>query len=281
MTVHSANAAARFSGSGITKRFGVLAVLENVDFSMGMGEAVGIVGPNGAGKTTLLATLSGAYQPSAGTVAFGGHDVTRLPAAARCRLGLVRTHQVPKPFSGMTTFENVYVAAAHGDVRSRDEAYERTVDSLTLCGMLAVANRRAETLGLLDRKRLELARALATGPKVILLDEIGGGLTDLGSAGTGGDDQGTASARHRHRLDRAYRPCAAAGGGTADLHGCRPHHRRWRAEGGDVRSAGGARLSRGKHAMTMLSIQNLTARHGLLEAVRGSPSASRRARRWR
>lgn len=178
MTVHNANAAARFSGSGITKRFGALAVLENVDFSMGMDEAVGIVGPNGAGKTTLLATLSGAYQPSAGTVAFGGHDVTRLPAAARCRLGLVRTHQVPKPFSGMTTFENVYVAAAHGDVRSRDEAYERTVDALTLCGMLAVCNRRAETLGLLDRKRLELARALATGPKVILLDEIGGGLTD-------------------------------------------------------------------------------------------------------
>lgn len=178
MTVDNGNGVAQFSGSGITKRFGALAVLENVDFSMGMGEAVGIVGPNGAGKTTLLATLSGAYQPSAGTVAFGGHDVTRLPAAARCRLGLVRTHQVPKPFSGMTTFENVYVAAAHGDVRSRDEAYERAVDSLSLCGMLAVANRRAETLGLLDRKRLELARALATGPKVMLLDEIGGGLTD-------------------------------------------------------------------------------------------------------
>ena len=109
---------------------------------------------------------------------FAGRDVTGLPAAQRCKLGLVRTHQVPKPFSGMTTFENVYVAAAHGNVQDRDEAYQRVVDSLTLCGMLAVANRRAETLGLLDRKRLELARALATGPKVILLDEIGGGLTD-------------------------------------------------------------------------------------------------------
>ena len=168
----------RFSGKGITKRFGALPVLENVDFSMGMGEAVGIVGPNGAGKTTLLATLSGAYPPSAGSVVFAGRDVTRLSAAERCKLGLIRTHQVPKPFSGMTTFENVYVAAAHGDVGSRDEAYERVIDSLALCGMLAVANRRAETLGLLDRKRLELARALATGPKVILLDEIGGGLTD-------------------------------------------------------------------------------------------------------
>jgi branched-chain amino acid transport system ATP-binding protein len=168
----------RFSGNGISKKFGALAVLENVDFSMGLGEAVGIVGPNGAGKTTLLATLSGAYPPSAGTVTFAGRDVTRLSAADRCRLGLVRTHQVPKPFSGMTAFENVYVAASHSDVKSRDEAYQRVIDSLTLCGMLRVANRPAETLGLLDRKRLELARALATGPKVILLDEIGGGLTD-------------------------------------------------------------------------------------------------------
>ncbi|MDB5522950.1 MAG: transporter ATP-binding protein [Rhizobium sp.] len=169
--------ASRFSGTGIHKRFGALSVLENVDFSMGLSEAVGIVGPNGAGKTTLLATLSGAYPPSAGTVTFAGRDVTRQSAAERCRAGLVRTHQVPKPFSGMTTFENVYVAASHA-VNNRDEAYQRVIDALELCGMLDVANRRAETLGLLDRKRLELARSLATGPKVILLDEIGGGLTD-------------------------------------------------------------------------------------------------------
>lgn len=167
----------RFSGIGIQKRFGSLSVLEDVDFSMGLTEAVGIVGPNGAGKTTLLATLSGAFPPSAGQVTFAGRDVTRQSAAERCRAGLVRTHQVPKPFSGMTTFENVYVAASHS-VKSRDEAYERVIASLELCGMLRVANRRAETLGLLDRKRLELARALATGPRVILLDEIGGGLTD-------------------------------------------------------------------------------------------------------
>jgi branched-chain amino acid transport system ATP-binding protein len=168
----------RFSGIGIHKRFGALLVLEDVDFSMDLSEAVGIVGPNGAGKTTLLATLAGAFPPSAGTVSFAGREVTSLTAADRCRLGLVRTHQVPKPFSGMTTFENVYVAAAHSNVTGRDEAYGRAVDSLELCGMLGVANRRAETLGLLDRKRLELARVLATGPKVILLDEIGGGLTD-------------------------------------------------------------------------------------------------------
>lgn len=167
----------RFSGIGIHKRFGSLAVLEDVDFSMGLSEAVGIVGPNGAGKTTLLATLAGAFPPSAGAVSFAGKDVTRQSAADRCRAGLVRTHQVPKPFLGMTTFENVYVAASHA-VKSRDEAYDRVIRSLELCGMLGVANRKAETLGLLDRKRLELARALATGPQVILLDEIGGGLTD-------------------------------------------------------------------------------------------------------
>jgi len=168
----------RFSGIGIHKRFGSLRVLEDVDFSMGLSEAVGIVGPNGAGKTTLLATLSGAYPPSAGRVSFDGRDVTRQTSAERCKAGIVRTHQVPKPFSGMTAFENAYVAAAHSDAASRDEAYERAIHALELCGMLAVANRKAETLGLLDRKRLELARALATGPKVLLLDEIGGGLTD-------------------------------------------------------------------------------------------------------
>jgi branched-chain amino acid transport system ATP-binding protein len=166
------------SAKGIHKRFGALVVLDNVDFSMGQSDAIGIVGPNGAGKTTLLSALAGAFPPNAGTIIFDGRNVTALSAAERCRSGLVRTHQVPKPFSGMTTFENVFVAASHGDAVSRDEAYERVIDSLTLCGMLAVANRQADTLGLLDRKRLELARALATKPKLMLLDEIGGGLTD-------------------------------------------------------------------------------------------------------
>ncbi|RUM07980.1 ABC transporter ATP-binding protein [Rhizobium chutanense] len=166
------------SAKGIHKRFGALVVLDDLDFSMGDGEAVGIVGPNGAGKTTLLSVLAGAYPPSAGSITFDGTEVTSRTAAERCRSGLVRTHQIPKPFSGMTTFENVFVAASHGSATSRDEAYERVVDSLSLCGMLGVANRQADTLGLLDRKRLELARALATQPRLLLLDEIGGGLTD-------------------------------------------------------------------------------------------------------
>jgi branched-chain amino acid transport system ATP-binding protein len=176
--VDGSSNAAILSAAGIHKRFGALVVLDDIDFAMTADEAVGIVGPNGAGKTTLLSVLSGAFPPSAGTVAFKGDDVTALPATARCRLGLVRTHQVPKPFSGMTTFENVFVAASHGAGLARDEAYAEALSSLKLCGMMGVANRRAETLGLLDRKRLELARALAARPTLLLLDEIGGGLTD-------------------------------------------------------------------------------------------------------
>jgi branched-chain amino acid transport system ATP-binding protein len=162
----------------IHKRFGALVVLDGVDFSMRPGEAVGIVGPNGAGKTTLLGVLVGALEPTSGSVRFRNADVTSLPASERCRMGIVRTHQIPRPFSAMTVFENVFAAASNGGGFARSEAYDRSIDSLTLCGMLPVANRRAEALGLLDRKRLELARALATNPVVLLLDEIGGGLTD-------------------------------------------------------------------------------------------------------
>lgn len=163
---------------GLHKRFGALVVLDGVDLAIGRGEAIGIVGPNGAGKTTLLSVLSGAQPPNAGSISFDGDEVTSLSAPTRCRRGLVRTHQIPRPFSGMTVFENVYVAAGQGGGFSREQSYERVTDSLSICGMLKVANRPAESLGLLDRKRLELARALATGPTLLLLDEIGGGLTD-------------------------------------------------------------------------------------------------------
>lgn len=166
------------AATGICKRFGALAVLEDVDFSMRQNEAVGIVGPNGAGKTTFLSVLVGALRPEVGRVTFEGEDVTALSAADRCRQGLVRTHQVPKPFGGMTVFENVFVAAANGARFDRSEAYDRSIDALKRSALIDIANRRAEAIGLLDRKRLELARALATGPRLLLLDEIGGGLTD-------------------------------------------------------------------------------------------------------
>jgi branched-chain amino acid transport system ATP-binding protein len=170
--------AAILTATSLSKRFGALAVLSDVDFVIAPGEAIGIVGPNGAGKTTLLNVLSGAYPPSGGQVFFNGRDVSAFGAAERCRLGIARSHQIPRPFGGMTVFENLHVAASIGGNLKGAAAAQRCIESLELCGMLGVANRRAETLGLLDRKRLEMARALATGPQVLLLDEIGGGLTD-------------------------------------------------------------------------------------------------------
>jgi branched-chain amino acid transport system ATP-binding protein len=163
---------------GVRKRFGALVVLDGVDFQVGEGDAVGIVGPNGAGKTTLLNVLAGSLRPNAGRVELRGHDVTGAGAAKRCRLGIGRAHQVPRPFGNMTVFENVFVGAAMGGGRRGRHAYDACTGALELCGLVGHANRRAESLGLLDRKRLELARAVATDPSVVLLDEIGGGLTD-------------------------------------------------------------------------------------------------------
>jgi branched-chain amino acid transport system ATP-binding protein len=166
------------AAAGIRKRFGALVVLDGLDFSVGAGDAVGIVGPNGAGKTTLLNILSGSLRPSAGTVAFRGDDVTRTSVGRRCRLGIGRAHQVPRPFGDMTVFENVYVGSSMGAGLRSQAAYERCIEVLEQCGLIRLANRRAESLGLLDRKKLELARALGTNPVVLLLDEIGAGLTD-------------------------------------------------------------------------------------------------------
>jgi branched-chain amino acid transport system ATP-binding protein len=163
---------------GIYKSYGSLSVLNNVDFVVQPGDAVGIVGPNGAGKTTLFTVLSGTNFANRGSVYFQGNDVSALSAAHRCRLGIARTHQIPQPFLGMTVFENVFAAATHGGGFQQDEAYARSLDALEICGMSSVANRKADSLGLLDRKRLELTRALSTDPCLLLLDEIGGGLTD-------------------------------------------------------------------------------------------------------
>lgn len=162
----------------VTKRFGAVVVLDSVDFEVRSDEAVGIVGPNGAGKTTLLDVLAGAQQPTHGAVRLREREITRLGAAARSHLGIGRSHQVPRPFDGMTVFENVLTAAHNAGGRRGKAAYEASLDSLEQTGLLPLANRRAAALGLLARKRLELARALATDPTVLLLDEIAGGLTD-------------------------------------------------------------------------------------------------------
>ncbi len=158
----------------VRKRFGALAVLDGVTLPLNQGEAVGIVGPNGAGKTTLLNVLAGSLRPDAGSILFHGRDITARGAADRCVLGIARTHQVPRPFVGMTVFENVLVGATAGGRRRAKEAYDLSLEVLDQCELTHLANRRAESLGLLQRKRLELARALAVRPTVLLLDEIGG-----------------------------------------------------------------------------------------------------------
>jgi branched-chain amino acid transport system ATP-binding protein len=165
-------------GLGLSKRYGDLQVLSQVDFSVGSSEAVGVVGPNGAGKTTLLSVLAGSVSPSAGTVRLDGQDVTGLRPELRCRRGIGRAFQIPRPFCGMTVLENVIVGTACIARLPRKDLCKKCVEVLELCGLIDLANRRAETLGLLHRKRLELARSLATNPRVLLLDEIGAGLTD-------------------------------------------------------------------------------------------------------
>jgi branched-chain amino acid transport system ATP-binding protein len=171
-------APATLTATGIGKRFGALTVLEGIDFAATSDEAVGVVGPNGAGKSTLMAVLSGAYAPSTGRVALDGRDITSLGAAERAGLGVMRTHQIPKPFGGLTVLENVLVGATHAGGAQGEAGHALAIDALETAGMRHLANRPAESLGLLDRKRLELARALATRPRILLLDEIGGGLTD-------------------------------------------------------------------------------------------------------
>ena len=162
----------------VTKRFGRVVIAEDLSFTVGAGETVGIVGPNGAGKTSLFGLISGDLTPGGGQVRFAGRTITRLDSAARCRLGIGRTYQVPRPFAGMTVFENVLLAAQQGGGLRRRASYAAAASALERTGIAADANVSAGQLGLLARKRLEIARALATGPSLLLLDEVAGGLTD-------------------------------------------------------------------------------------------------------
>ena len=153
-------------------------MLDRLSLAVDEREAVGVIGPNGAGKTTALNVMAGRLRPDRGAVVFDGRDVTAMPAHARCRAGIALTHQIPHPFEAMTVFENVLVGATHGGGRTERDAYPGCLAALEQSGLAARANTRAGTLTLLERKRLELARALATRPRVLLLDEIAGGLTE-------------------------------------------------------------------------------------------------------
>ena len=161
----------------LSKNYGALAVTDDISLEVSTGEILGILGPNGAGKTTLFNLIAGTVRPNSGKVIYDGQDISALSVADRCRLGISRSFQIPHPFGGMTVFENVLVGATFG--RKTSVAPEaRVAEVLDLTGLRAKANVLAGALTLLERKRLELARALATDPKLLLLDEIAGGLTD-------------------------------------------------------------------------------------------------------
>jgi branched-chain amino acid transport system ATP-binding protein len=163
---------------GLSKSFGALRVLQDISFDVRGGEVLGILGPNGAGKTTLFNLISGDIRNDTGGLVFAGERLVGQPPYVRCRIGIGRTYQIPRPYVGMTTFENLLVAASFGGGRSEAESYAVCAQILSDCELTDKANRSAGALTLLDRKRLELARALASSPKLLLLDEIAGGLTD-------------------------------------------------------------------------------------------------------
>jgi branched-chain amino acid transport system ATP-binding protein len=163
---------------GASKLFGSLVVIDDLSVHLDEGEALGVIGPNGAGKTTLFNLISGGLRPNAGTIHFAGRDITALSPHRRCKMGIGRSYQIPHPFEGMTVFENLLVGACFGSDRAEKHCYDECAEILEQTGLIDLANRLAGSLTLLQRKRLELARALASRPKVLLLDEIAGGLTE-------------------------------------------------------------------------------------------------------
>lgn len=164
--------------TGIAKRFGHVVTARDVSFHVAAGEALGIVGPNGAGKSTLLSLVTGSLPLDAGRVCLDGEDVTGMPAARRAEKGIGRTFQIPRPFGGLTVFENTLVGSSFGARLRGREAQTAAWEALEMAQLTRLANTPAGSLRLLDRKRLELARALATQPRLLLLDEIAGGLTE-------------------------------------------------------------------------------------------------------
>src|SRR3954449_530931 len=164
--------------AGLKKSFGSIIVADDLDLVVAPGEAVGIIGPNGAGKTTLFNLIAGGLTPTAGSIRFDGRDLLRLPPQGRCRAGIGRTHQIPQPFENLTVFENLLVGAVHGRRKSEREVTQSCGEILERLGLIKRANTLAGSLTLLERKRLEMARALATAPRLLLLDEIAGGLTE-------------------------------------------------------------------------------------------------------
>lgn len=162
----------------LTIAFGQLLAVNSLSIEVRQGEILGIIGPNGSGKTTLLNGISGLYKPRTGRVIFQGTDITHYSPAKRCRLGIGRTYQVPRTFEKMTVYENVLVGGVYGASLSEKSVRNKVYEILELTGLLPKKDLFAGKLALLDRKRLEVARALATHPKLLLLDEVAAGLTE-------------------------------------------------------------------------------------------------------
>jgi branched-chain amino acid transport system ATP-binding protein len=162
----------------VSKSYGALKAVDAVTLAVEAGEALAVIGPNGAGKTTLFNLITGDVAPTRGRVVFAGGDMTAMAPHARSRLGIGRSYQIPHPFANMSVFENLLVGAIFGGGAAERESYQRCSDVLKVTGLYDKANAPARTLTLLQRKRLELARALAIQPRLLLLDEIAGGLTE-------------------------------------------------------------------------------------------------------
>jgi branched-chain amino acid transport system ATP-binding protein len=162
----------------VSKSFDAIKVADDVCVSLRRGEAVGIIGPNGAGKSSLFNLISGSIEPDQGSIRFDGREINSASEQKRCRAGIGRTYQIPQPFAKMTVFENLLTAAAFGGGATERQSYLPCVEILERIGLMAKANTLAGGLTLIERKRLEVARALASSPKLLLLDEIAGGLTE-------------------------------------------------------------------------------------------------------
>ena len=221
----------------VSKSFGALKVTDGVSLEVPAGQALGIIGPNGAGKSTLFNLITGNILPDTGRITLMNRDVTRLPAMDRVRLGVGRSFQIPQPFEGLTVFENLLVAATHGRDLPEAAVAEDCARILLQCEMMRRANTPAGALSLLDRKRLELARAMATGPDLLLLDEIAGGLTEGGCKALVATirsihAQGTTIIWIEHVLHAltsvVERLLVLDFGKVIGLGGCRVHHHRQR-----------------------------------------------------
>ena len=168
--------------SNVSKHFGGLTAVNDVSFSINEGETVGLMGPNGAGKTTLVNMICGSYGVDSGKIEFLGKDITKLPPWKRCKLGICRTYQIPRPFPELTTIASVCVSALYGKDRpnrSLEDAMTEATHYLEFVGLFSKRNVLARDLTLFEMRGLELARALATQPKLIFVDEVMAGLNPV------------------------------------------------------------------------------------------------------